>query len=166
MFLLFLLMLYVSLYYFFIYSNCADKITTRPEMIAPVRFLLHLGVALKQLYGQLTFQYPHQLRNRYLRWNRHDNMNVVDLYTHFLNLTFFPFAQHPDILFYQLLDFSCQDPKPIFRNPNNVIFTLINNMRQFFVLPHVTNIGIAEITLPPPKLKPYGVTNIFDCFLT
>ena len=150
-FLLFLLMLYVSLYYLFIYSNCADKIATRPEMIAPVRLLLHLGVAFEQLYCQLAFQYPHHLRNRHLRWNRYDNMNVVTLDTHFLNLTFFPFAQHPDILFYQLLDFSRQDPKPIFGNPNNVIFTLIDNMRQFLVLTHVTNIGIAEITLPPPK---------------
>ena len=163
-FLLFLLMLYVSLYYLFIYSNCADKIATRPEMIAPVRFLLHLWVAFEQLYCQLTFQCPHHLRNRHLRRNRHNNMNVVTLDTHFLNLTFFPFAQHPDILFYQLLNFSRQDPKPIFGHPNNMIITLIYNMRQFLILAHATNIGIANRTLPPPKLKPYGV-NIGGGFL-
>ena len=127
-FLFFLLMLYVSLYYLFIYSNCADKIASRPEIIAPVRLFFHLWVAFEQLYCQLTFQGPHHLINRHLRRNRHDNMNVVCLDTHLLNLTFFPFTQHPDIFFYQLLDFSSQDPKPIFRNPNNMIFTFIDNI--------------------------------------
>jgi hypothetical protein len=73
------------------------------------------------------------------------------LYTHFLNLTFFPFTQQLYILFYQLLDFSCQDSKPVFGYPNNMILTLVDNMRQFFVLTHVTTIGIADRTLPPPK---------------
>ena len=150
-FLFFLLMLHVSFYYLFIYSNGADKIATRPEMIAPVWLFFHLGVALEQLYRQFAFQDSHHLRNRHLGRNRQYKMNVVNLNTHFLNLTFFPFTQQSYILFDQLLDFSCQDPKPIFRNPYNVIFTLIDNMRQFFVLTHATNIGIAEITLPPPK---------------
>ena len=150
-FLFFLLILYVSLYHLFVNSNGVDKIASRPEMIAPVWLLLQLWVALEQLYGQLAFQYPHHLRNRHLRWNRQYKMNVVTLNTHFLKLTFFPFTQHPDIFFYQLLDLSCQDSEPIFWNPNNVIFTLINNMRQFLVLTHATNIGIADRTLPRPK---------------
>jgi len=32
-----------------------------------------------------------------------------------------------------------------------MVVTLVNNMRQFLVLTHVTNIGIADRTLPPPK---------------
>ncbi len=149
--LFFFLVLHVSLYYVFVDSNRADKIASRPEMIAPIRLLFHLRVALEKLYRQLTFQYPHQLRNRHLWRNRHDKMNVVILDAHFLNLTFFPFTQHLYIFLYQLLDFSSQDPKPIFWYPNNMVVTLVNNMRQFLVLTHVTNIGIADRTLPPPK---------------
>ena len=149
--LLFFLVLHVSLYYFFVDSNRADKISTGPEVISPVRFLLHLWVAFEKLYGQLAFQYPHHIRNRHLGRNRQNKMNVVTLYAHFLNLTFFPFAQHLYILFYQLLDFSSQDPKTIFWYPNNVVLALVNNMREFLVLTHVTNIGIAYRTLPPQK---------------
>ena len=118
---LFFLVLHVPLYYFFVDSNRADKIATGPEVISPIWFLLHLGVAFEQLYSQLAFQKTHHLRNRQLRWNRQDKMNVITLYAHFLNLTFFPFAQHLYIYFHQFL-----------------IFT------------HVTNIGIAKRTLPPP----------------
>jgi len=84
-------------------------------MIALIWFLLHLRVTFKKLYRQLTFQDPHQFRNRQLRWYRHNKMNVVTFHTHFLNLTF------------------------------------IYNMGQFLVLTHVTNMGTAEITLPPTK---------------
>jgi hypothetical protein len=150
-FFFFLLVLHVPLYYIFVDANRADKIASSPEMISPVWLFFHLWVAFEQLYGQFTFQYPHHLRNRHLRRNRHDNMNVINLDTHFLNLTFFPFTQQPYILFYQLLDFSCQDSKPVFGYPNNMILTLVNNMRQFFVLTHAANIGIADRTLPPPK---------------
>ena len=150
-FFFFLLVLHVPLYYIFVDANRADKIASSPEMISPVWLFFHLWVAFEQLYRQLAFQYPHHLRNRHLRWNRHNKMNVVILDTHFLNLTFFPFTQHPNIFFYLLLDFSCQDSKPIFGNPNNMILTLVDNMREFLVLTHVTNIGIADRTLPPPK---------------
>jgi len=150
-FLLFFLVLHVSLYYVFVDTNRTYKISTCPEMIPPVWFFLHLGVAFKKLDRQLAFQYAHHLRNRNLRWNRQDKMNVVILYAHLLNLTFFPFAKHLYIFFYQLFDFSRQYPKPVLRHPNNVIVTLVNNMRQFLVLTHATNIGIAVKTLPPPK---------------
>ena len=73
---LFFLVLHVPLYYFFVDSNRADKIATGPEVISPIWFLLHLGVAFEQLY--------------------------------------------------------------IFFHP-------------FLVFTHVTNIGIAKRTLPPPK---------------
>ncbi len=149
-----LLMLDISFDNVFIYSNSANsanKISSRPEMIAPVRLLFHLRVALEQLYCQLTFQYSHHLRNRYLWRNRYDKMNVVILDTHFLNFTFFPFTQHPYIFLYQLLDFPIQNSKPIFWHPNNMVVTLVNNMRQFLVLTHATIIGIADRTLPPPK---------------
>jgi len=148
---LFFLVLHVPFNYIFVDANGGDKIASRPEMIAPVRLLFHLRVALEQLYRQLTFQYPHHLRNRYLWRNRHDKMNMVILDTHFLNFTFFPFTQRPYIFFYQLLDFSSQDSKPIFWYPNNMVITLVNDMRQFLVLTHITNIGIANRTLPPPK---------------
>ena len=147
----FLLMLYISLYDIFIYSHRANKISTRPEMITPVRLLFHLRVTFKQLDCQFAFQYSHHLRNRYLGWNRQHKMNVVILNTHFENLTFLPFTQLSYILFYQHLDLSSQYPKPIFGHPNNMIITLIYNMRQFLVLTHVTNIGIATRTLPPSK---------------
>ena len=148
---LFFLVLHVPLYYFFVDSNGADKIASRPKMISPVRFLLHLWLAFEQFYRKFTFHYPHHIRNRNLRWNRYNKMNVVILYTHFLNFTFFPFTQHLYIFFYQLFDFSFQDSKPVFRHPYNVILALVNDMRQFLVLTHVTNIGIADRTLPPPK---------------
>jgi len=146
-----LLMLDISFDNVFVDSNSADKITSRPEMIAPVWLFFHLWVALEQLYRQLTFQYPHHLRDRHLWRNRHDKMNMVILDTHFLNFTFFPFTKHPYIFLYQLLDFSMQDPKSVFWHPNNMVVTLVNYMRQFLVLTHVTNIGIANRTLPPPK---------------
>ena len=150
LFLLFLV-LHVSLYYVFVDSNRTDKVSTSPEMISPVRLLFHLWVALEKLYRQLALQYPHQLRNRNLRWNRQDKMNVVLLYAHFFNLTFLPFTQQLYIFFQKSLDFSLKDPKSIFWHPYNMVLTLVNNMRQFFILSHVTNIGIANRTLPPPK---------------
>jgi hypothetical protein len=73
------------------------------------------------------------------------------LYTHFLNLALFPFTQHSNIRFQKQLDLSRHFPKSIFWNPNNVVITFIDNMRQFLVLTHVTNIGIANRTLPPSK---------------
>jgi hypothetical protein len=148
---LFFLVLHVPFYYVFVDSNRADKIASGPKMIPQVRFLLHLWVALKQFYSQLTFQNTHHLGNRYLRWNRQDKMNVVLLNAHFLNLTFFPFTQRLYIFFQKSFDFSFQDSKPVFWHPNNMVLTLVNDMRQFLVLTHVTNIGIADRTLPPPK---------------
>jgi hypothetical protein len=78
-------------------------------------------------------------------------MNMINLNTHLLYLTSLPFTKHPDIFLNQLFDLSIQNPKPIFRNPYNMIITLIYNMRQSLVLTHVTNIGIAFKTLPPSK---------------
>jgi hypothetical protein len=112
-FLLFFLVLHVPHYYFFIDSNRAGKIAMGPEVISQVGFLLHLWVAFKQLYSQLSFQYPHQLRNRYLRWNRQYNMDMVTLDAHLLKLTFFPFTQQLYIIFYELLNLSSQDLKSI-----------------------------------------------------
>ena len=148
---LFFLVLHVPFYYIFVDSNGADKIASRPEMISPVWFLLHLRVALEQFYRKFAFQYSHHLRDRNLWWNRHNKVNVVILYTHLLNLAPFPLTQHLYIFFYQLLDFASQDSKPVFWYPNNMVLTLVNNMREFLVLTHVTNIGIADRTLPPPK---------------
>ena len=139
------------LFFYFVDANRADKIASNPEMISPVWLFFHLWAAFEEPYGQFTFQYPNHLRNRHLRRNRHDNMNVINLNTHFLNLTFFPFTQHLYILFYQLFDFLCQDPKPVFGYPNKMILILLNNMRQLLVLTHATNIGMADRTLPPPK---------------
>jgi hypothetical protein len=53
---LFLLVLHLALYYIFVDYNGADKKATRPELIAPVRLLFQLRVALEQLYCQLSFQ--------------------------------------------------------------------------------------------------------------
>jgi hypothetical protein len=149
--LLFFLALHVPFYHFFINSNCADKISRSREVISPLGFLLYLRVALEQFYSKFAFQYPHHLRDRNLRRNRHDKVNVVILYTYFLNLAPFPLTQYFYIFFYQLLDFSSQDPKRIFRYPDNVVLTFINNMREFFVITHVINIVMAYRTLPPPK---------------
>ena len=148
---LFFLVLHVPFYYFFVDSNGTDKIASSPEMISPVWLLLHFPVALEQFYRKFTFQCPHQLRDRNPRWNRHNKVNVVILYTHFLNLAPFPLTQHLYIFFQKPLYFSFQDAKSIFWHPYNMVLTLVNNMRQFFVLTHVTNIGIAGRTLPPPK---------------
>jgi len=149
--LLFFLVLSVALYHVLVYSNRADKIATGPKVIPPVQFLLHLWVAFKQFYGQFAFQNSHHLRYRQLWWNRQDKMNVVNLYTHFLNFTFLPFKKQLYIFFYQLFDFPSQDSKTLFWNLDNLIFRLIGNIREFYVLAHSTNIGIADRTLPPPK---------------
>ena len=148
--LFFLLMLDVSLYYVFIYSNRADEITTSPK-IAPIRLLLHLGITLEQLDRQLTFQYPHQFGYGYPRWNRQYKVNVINLNTHFMNLTFLPRAQKPYIFFNHGFHLASQYLKSVFRHPYNVIITLIYNMRKLFILTHITNIGKAERTLPPSK---------------
>jgi hypothetical protein len=150
-FFLFFLVLHIPLYHVFVDSNRADKIPSSPEMIPPVWFLFHFWVALKQFYSQLSFQNTHHLRNRNLRWNRQDKMNMVFLNAHLLNFTFLPFTQQLYIFFYKLFDFSFKDTKPVFWYPYNMVLTLVNNMRQFLILTHVTNIGIAVRTLPPPK---------------
>ena len=151
LFLLFFLIFHISLYRFFIYANCANKITSDPKMIAPIWLLFHLRIAPKQLDGQLPLQYPHQFRYRYFWGYRNHHMYMVMLNAQLLNITPLPFAKHANIFLNKILDLTSQYPESILRYPDNVIITLIDNMRQFPVFAHVTNIGIAERTLPPSK---------------
>lgn len=150
-FFFFLLMLDVSLYYFFIYSYCTYKVSPSPEMITPIRLLLHLGIGLEQLYSKLSFQYPHQFRYGYPGWYRHQKVNVVNLNTQLLNLTFLPFTQHLYVFLHKRFNLSCQYPKSILGKPNNVVITFIYNMRELLILTHITNIGKPKRTLPPSK---------------
>jgi len=151
LFLLLLLISYISLYRCFIYAYRTNKITTRPEMIPPVRLLFQLRITPKQLDSQLALQNTHQSRNRYLRGYRQNNMYMIKLYAQLLNIAPFPLAQHTNIFLNKFLDLTSQYSESILRNPDNVIITLIYNMRQFPVFAHVTNIGIADRTLPPSK---------------
>lgn len=150
-FFFFLLILDVSLYYVFINSNCADKVSARPEMITPIRLLFHLGVTLEQLYCKFPFQYPHQFRYGYPWRNRNYQMNVINLNAQLLNLTFLPFTQHLYVFLHKRFNLSCQYPKSILGNPNNVVITFIYNMRKLLILTHITNIGKPMRTLPPSK---------------
>jgi len=149
--LLLLLILHVSLYHIFVYTNCAYKISPCPEMIAPIRLLFHLRIAFKQLDCKLPFQYSHQVRNRYLWRYGNNNMDMVYLNAHLMYLTILPFTQHFNIFLKQCFNFSSQNTKSIFRNPYNVIITFIDNMRKLFIFAHSTNIGKAIRTLPPSK---------------
>ncbi len=130
--LFFLLMLDISLYYVYINDHCADKVSTGPKMIAPIRLLFHLGVSFEQFDRQLTFQYPHQFVYRYPRWNRHYKVDMINLNTHFMNLTILPRAQKPYIFFDKSFHLASQYPKSVFRHPYNVVITFIYNMRKFF----------------------------------
>jgi len=150
-FLFLLLMLDVSLYYILIYAHSADKITTRPKMITPIRLLLHLGIGFEQLDRKFTFQYSHQFGYGYPRWNRQYNVNMINLYAHFMNIAFFPLAQKPYIVFNQGFHLTSQYPKSVFGHPYYVVITFINNMRKLFILTHITNIGKPVRTLPPSK---------------
>ena len=146
-----LLILHISLYHFFVYNNCAYIIPLCPEMISPIRLLFHFRVAFEHLDSKLPFQYAHQIRNRYLRRNGYNNMDVVYLYAHLLYLTVLPFTQHFNIFLNQYFYLSSQYTKSIFRNPYNVIITFIDNMRKLSIFAHSTNIGKAIRTLPPSK---------------
>lgn len=90
-----LLMLDISSDKVFIYSNSADKISSRTEMFAPLKLLIHRWVALEKLYCQLAFQYSNHLRNKNHWRIRRDKMNMVILETQFSKFTFFPFTKHP-----------------------------------------------------------------------
>jgi len=149
--LLLLLMLHISLYHFFVYSNRAYKIPPCPEMISPIWLLFHFRVIFEHLDSKLPFQYAHQFRNRYLWRYGYNNMNVVYLYAHLLYLAILPFTQHSNIFLHQCFNLSSQYSKSIFRNPYNVIFTFIDNMRKLSIFAHDTNIGKAIKTLPPSK---------------
>ena len=146
-----LLILYISLDQFLINANRTYKIASSPKMIPPIWFLLHIRITPEQFYGQLPFQCPHQFRNGYPWRNRHNEMDMITLYTHLLYLTFLPLTKQSYILLNQLLNLSFQNAKTIFGYPYNMIITFIYNMRQFLVLTHVTNIGKALRTLPPSK---------------
>lgn len=144
--LLFFLVFHIPLYRFFIYANCANKITPGPKMIAPIWPLFHLRITPEQLDSQLPLQYTHQFRYRYFWGNRQHHMYMVKLNAQLLNITPFPFAKHANIFLNKFLNLTSQHPESILGNPDNVIITLINNMRQLPVFAHVTNIGIAERT--------------------
>jgi len=146
-----LLILHVLPYHIFVYSNCAYKISSRPEMITPIRLLFHLWIAFEQLDSKLPFQYSHQVGNTYLWRYGNNNMDMVYLNAHLLYLTILPFTKHFNIFFKQCFNFSSQNTKSIFWNPYNVIITFIDNMRKLSIFAHSTNIGKAIRTLPPSK---------------
>lgn len=133
------LILHVPLYHFLIDSNRVYKITSRPEMIAPIWFFLQCGIALEQFYRQLSFQNPHILRNRNFGWNRNYQMNMIDLHIHFFHNYILPFTQHLYVMLQQSFYHSSQNAKSILRNKDYMIITFINYMRQFSVF-HVTNL--------------------------
>ena len=138
------LILHISFYHFFVNPNRVYKISSCPEMISPIWFLLQYGITLEQfyrqlIYRQLTLQDAHILRNGNFRWNRNHQMNMIELHIHLFYNNLFPFTQHFYVLLQQSFYSSSQNAKSIFRNKHNMIITFINYMRQFSVL-HVTNL--------------------------
>ncbi len=153
-FFLILLIRHVSLDYLFVNSNRGDKVAACPKVIAPTQLLLHLRVTSEQFDRKRPFQCTHEFRDAYFRGNRNHKMNLILLDAYLLNITshhIASFHKHTYIRFKQGFYLSFQNPKPIFRYPDNVIITIIYNMRQLLVFTHSINIGIAVRKLPPSK---------------
>jgi len=72
-------------------------------------------------------------------------MNMIGLDVQLLNITAFPLTKHPNIMFNQILDDSCQDAETIFRAPNNVVITLPNYMTLLLVFTHLAKLFILGV---------------------
>jgi len=150
-FLFLLLMLHISFNYLFIYSYCADKISSRPKMIAPVWTLFQLWVTLEQLDRKLPLYYTHEVGNRNFGRNRNHNMYMINLNIHLFNLTLLPFTKLPNILFYQGFHLTSQDLKSILGHPHNMIVTFIDYMRQLFIFAHAPKIRHSQQNMTTVK---------------
>ena len=125
---LLLLVLDVLFYHLLIKTDRANKITARPKVVAPIRFLLELRIALEKFYRQLSFQSSHQLRYRNFGRYRNQKMYMVFLNVQLLHKAPFPFAQHTQVMLHQFFYRALEYAKTIFRNPNYMIVTFIDNM--------------------------------------
>lgn len=142
-FLLFLLVLDVLLYHILVKPDRTDEIAACPEMVPPIGLLPHFGAALEKLDRNLPFQCPHQIRHRDFRWHRNEQMHMVGLKVHIFENSALPFEQRPYVTLDQFLYRSRQNTEPVFRDPHNVIITLVNNMAEFPIFTRTTKIGIA-----------------------
>jgi hypothetical protein len=127
-FVLFLLVLNITSNPIIVQTNDIDKISSRPKMIAPIRFLFQLRVTLEQLDRKFSFQSSHKFRNRYARWNGHQKVNMIRLNVQLFNIAAVPLSELPNIMLHQILDDARQDAKAVFRIPNYVVITLPNYM--------------------------------------
>ena len=78
---------------------------------------------------------------------------MVCLHIKLNHLTALPFAQQPNIMFHQLFDQPCKYAKPVLGSPNDVIITLPDHVRRFFVLTHGVKLqkGVANKNITTAK---------------
>ena len=148
---LFLLVLYIPLDHLLIKANSVHKIAPCPKMIPPIGLLFQCRITLEKLDGNLSFQYAHQLRDRYLGRHRYQQMNMIFLHVELFYNAAFPFTKHSDVLLHQLFYGPFQDTKPVLGHPDDVVVALIDYVTCFPVFAHPTKIGIASSTSPPAK---------------
>jgi len=108
--------------------------------------LFQFRVALEKLDRDLALQGTHQLGDGDLRRNRNKQMDVVLPYVQLPDYTPLPLAQRLDIMLDQFLYGALQYAQPVFRNPDNMVLALVNNMAKFPIFTHEAKIGIAVRT--------------------
>ena len=116
--------------------NRRHTITSRPEMVPPVRFLLKPGVTLEHFDCCLSFECPYDFRDGQSRRYLQHCMHMIRLHIQLQHFDFLPFTQRPQRFIHKLRYIASQHPKSIFWAPHQVIFALINAMGLFFPLRH------------------------------
>ncbi|QII12084.1 hypothetical protein KsCSTR_27050 [Candidatus Kuenenia stuttgartiensis] len=75
-----LLIFHIFTYLFRIQTNGIDTVTSRPEMITPIRFLLQMSKLIENSNSCSAFDYTYKIGYRYLGYYHDKQMNMVNLY--------------------------------------------------------------------------------------
>jgi len=144
---------YIGYDLFLIQSNRGHKESWRPDYpLLPVNFPQPRKL-FPQFMCRVLFHPPNHCAHPILRWNHHQQMDMINLHAQLNDLT--PRQTPHDFRkkFSQVASHSrIQDTAAIFRNPHNVILCLINAMPRYPGF-HALNIPYRRLHIHP-RAKP------------
>ena len=123
-------------------SHTANEISVVPKFTRPKLFP-QLRVFLKYFSCRYTFHYPNYIRRRILRRYFEKYVYMVYHNFHCIYIKFIFFSNSLEYFFYVIGNFLIQHLFPVFRNPNHVIFKVVNGMLRSFYS-HVVFISSIE----------------------
>lgn len=113
---------------------CRNFISHRPCKIpilpkfSPPKLLPHFRISIKYLACRNTLQHPHHPRNRVPRRKTQKYMNMVQHYSHLLNIKTIVLCNFKNYLPRLISDIFSLNPFPILRRPYQMIFGVVNSV--------------------------------------